>query len=94
MIKFAALIGQEQKVIIYFQNELLLNRPGCSANPPGKEGKILIGEIIMTQIDLRSRIKPTERWTRDLTFLAGYSTRKDRENILRNQVNIKQAKKL
>ena len=37
MIKFAALTGQEQKVIIYFQNELLLNRPGCSANPPGKK---------------------------------------------------------
>ena len=60
MIKFTALTGQEQKVIIYFQNKLLLNRPGCSANPPGNKGKILIGEIIMTQIDLRSRVKPTE----------------------------------
>ena len=79
MIKFVALTGQGQKVIIYFQNELLLNRPGCSANPPGKKGKFLIGEIIMTQIDLRSRVKLTERWTRDLTFLAGYSTRKDRQ---------------
>lgn len=60
MIKFTVLTGQEQKVIIYFQNKLLLNRPGCSANPPGNKGKILIGEIIMTQIDLRSRVKPTE----------------------------------
>ena len=81
MIKFAALTGQGQKVIIYFQNELLLNRPGCSANPPGKKGKILIGEIIMTQIDETKVCFTLRNITCTLNFLLKNYTAKLQELV-------------